>query len=122
MQFATRTPVFFFIVHTNHIVSALIALEQHPRENPGQRFAFRIIRDPKKPSQLVPLPYTEVIPDIRAREIMDGPWDPNADLIVKNGKPFFVFKCQTNSVLLFPTVVEDLKKLIVKHDLQIEKD
>jgi hypothetical protein len=122
MHFATHTPAFFFIIHTNRVVSALVTLEHYPREKPSQRFAFRIIRDPKKPSQLVPLAHTQAIPDFRAREMMDGPWDPSADLIVKNGKPFFVFNGDTNSVLLLPTVVEDLKKLIVEHKLHIEED
>lgn len=120
MRFATETPAFFFIVHSNRVVSALVTLEQHPREDRQQRFAFRIIRDPKKPSMLIPLPHTYDIVDLRAREIMDGPWDPKADMTTKGDKAFFVFNEKTYSMLLFPTVVDDLKKLIQEQQLHKE--
>jgi hypothetical protein len=117
MRFATTTPAFYFAIHINHNVSALVALVQHPQELPNQHFAFRIIRDPKKDAEFVPLPYADAVPDLRAKELKDGPWDSTASIVEKDGKTTFLYNYQSYNVLLLPTVVEDLKKIIQERKL-----
>lgn len=122
-RFATRTPAYCFIIHTNRDpnavakVSAMVVLDQYPRDKPGQRFAFRIIRPSRRGSVLVPLKYGEMIPDLRAYELAEGPWDPSAEMLIEDGKPLFVFRGKTNAMLLFSTVLEDLRDLVNQREL-----
>jgi hypothetical protein len=122
MRFATETPAFFFIIHSNHVVRALITLEQHPREDRKQRYAFRIIRDPKKPSNLVPLAYVQDIPDLRAYEIKYGPWDPKSELVKNGRESTLIFNGRTYSMLPLPVLMETLEEVIRVRELYREID
>ena len=116
-RFAVSTPVFFFIIHTNRFVNYLVKLEQNPSAPPGRRFAFGIIGDPQKPGRLVQMPYTATIADMRAAEIYHSPWKHDAVMTNIGNKAFFWYNAETNEMLLFPKVVEDLKKLINDQEL-----
>ena len=121
-RFAVSTPVYFFIIHTNRVVSNLVKLEQMPSAPPGKRFAFGIIGDPKKRGYLVQMPYTQTIADMRAAEIYHSPWKHDATMTNRGSKIYFGYNGETNEMLLFPKVVEDLKKLIDEQELYREKD
>lgn len=121
-QFAVSTPVFFFIIHTNRVVSNLVKLEQMPSAPAGKRFAFGVIGDPKKRGYLVPMPYTQTIADMRAAEIYHSPWKHDATMTNRGSKAFFEYNGETNEMLLFPTVVDDLKTLIEKDELYRIRD
>ena len=120
VRFATETPAFFFIIHSNRSVRALVTLEQHPRENRSQRYAFRIIRDPGRPSTLAPLACTQDIPDLRAFEMAYGPWDRKAELKNEQREATLVFNGHQYSTLPLPVIMEHLEKLIMEQELYID--
>lgn len=128
IRFATTTPVYCFIIHTNRDdagirrVTALVTLEQHPRDKPHQDFVFRITRSTRQPSTIIPLRYGKMVPDLRAYELIKGRWDPAAVMTVTNGEPLFVFMGETNRLLLFSTVLKDLRDLVLRDRLYEEKD
>lgn len=121
-RFAVSTPVYFFIIHTNQVVSHLVKLEQNASAPVGKRFAFGIIGDPDKPGRLFQMPYTQTIADVRAAEIYHSQWKHDGTITNRGNKIFFGYNGETNEMLLFPTVVEDLKKLIKQEELHLIKD
>lgn len=116
--FAVTEPSYFFIVHSNRVVSCNVMLDEIGRTGPLRaKYLFTIIRGPGQRADRVLLPYTAPLTEHRAEELAHGPWDARASIVSAGGERVCAFNGSTNGVLAFSAIVGDLEKLIASRKL-----